>query len=92
MHSHTFIENGHEVLVTAEFEKGYKATRFEQGEPDFWVIHEIYIDGVAVENLDYVAHILGMQSYRQFELEVNDMFNDVHRNWVNYILYNIKPY
>jgi hypothetical protein len=92
MHSHTFIENGHEVLVTAEFEKGYKATRFEQGEPDFWVIHEIYIDGVAVENLDFVAHILGMQSYRQFELEVNDLFNDVHRDWVNYILYNIKPY
>ena len=92
MHSHTFIENGHEVLVTAEFEKGYKATRFEQGEPDFWVIHEIYIDGVAVENLDYVAHILGMQSYRQFELEINDLFNDVHRDWVNYILYNVKPY
>jgi hypothetical protein len=92
MHSHTFIENGHEVLVTAEFEKGYKATRYEQGEPDFWVIHEIYIDGVEVENLDFVAHILGMQSYRQFELEVNDLFNDVHRDWVNYILYNIKPY
>jgi len=90
MHSHTFIENGHEVLVTAEFEKGYKATRYEQGEPDFWVIHEIDIDCVAVENLDYVAHILGMQSYRQFELEINDMFNDVHRDWVNYILYNIK--
>jgi hypothetical protein len=92
MHSHTFIENGHEVLVTAEFEKGYKATRFEHGEPDFWYIHEIYIDGVAVENLDFVAHILGMQSYRQFELEVNDLFNDVHGDWVNYILYNIKPY
>lgn len=92
MHSHTFIENGHEVLVTAEFEKGYPATRYEPAEPNFWVIHEIYIDGVSVENLDFVAHILGMQSYRQFELEINDMFNDVHRDWVNYILYNIKPY
>lgn len=90
MHSHKFIENGHEVIVTAEFEKGYKATLEDAGEPNFWYIHEIYIDGVAVENVDYVAQILGMQSYRQFELEVNDLFNDVHNDWVNYILYNIK--
>ena len=92
MHSHTFIENGHEVLVTAEFEKGYKATRYDQGEPDFWVIEEVYIDGVLVEDIDFVAHILGMQHYRQFELEVNEIFNKVHSDWVYYITNNRKQF